>query len=68
MNQTDINEAGLDVVKTENLYNARRRERLFGVILNVAIMNDEGRGFGFVLFIILKMTCPLITFKLSFSL
>jgi hypothetical protein len=26
-----FNEAGLDVIKTENLYNARRRERLFGV-------------------------------------
>ena len=26
-------DAGLDVIKTENLYNARRRERLFGVSL-----------------------------------
>ncbi|MGC2236863.1 MAG: hypothetical protein WA584_11930 [Pyrinomonadaceae bacterium] len=28
-----FNDAGLDVIKTENLYNARRRERLFGVSL-----------------------------------
>ena len=36
-------ETGLDVIKTENLYNARRRERLFGVDLKVELgmMKDE---------------------------
>ena len=33
----------LDVIKTENLYNERRRERLFGVSLNdeLGTMKDE---------------------------
>jgi hypothetical protein len=47
-----FNEAGLDVVKTENLYNERRRKRLFGVSLKdkLRMKKDEGRSFGFVLF------------------
>ena len=47
-----FNEAGLDVIKTENLYNERRRERLFGTSLKneLEMMKDEVSASSFFIF------------------
>src|SRR5215208_3959748 len=46
-----FNDANLDVIKTENLYNARRRERLLGVRLRDELKRRKDACFGFVLFL-----------------